>query len=180
MADDLIKQLAEIEEVTDDISDVTWMDVPVILIFLVLIVLVATQFFTRYVLNDSLSWTEEISRYFLIFLGFVGGITCVRKGSHIYLEFFYRYLPRGAVKAVSILAEGITGGFFAWMGLLGMQLAERTGARSMVSVQAPKSIIYYTVAGACFLMAVFAAWRVWQMLRTPADTVAAERLDNLG
>ena len=53
------------------------------LFIVVLILIVATQFFTRYVLNNSFGWTEELARYLLIMLGFVGSVTCVRKGSHI-------------------------------------------------------------------------------------------------
>ena len=53
---------SEIEEVSDDISDVGLLDVPVLLIFLLLFFIVALQFFTRYVLNDSLGWTEEIGK----------------------------------------------------------------------------------------------------------------------
>ena len=37
------------------------------------------QFFTRYVLNDSAAWTEEIARYLLICMVFVG---IVRRGAH--------------------------------------------------------------------------------------------------
>lgn len=172
--------LNDIEEVTDEISDVRWMDIPVLVIFLVLLVLVATQFFTRYVLNDSLSWTEEISRYFLIFLGFVGGITCIRKGSHIYLEFFYRYLSTPNIKRFAIIAECITASFFLYLGVLGIQLAERTKAQSMVSVQLPKSIIYYTVTASCFLMAFFAVYHIWRLVRSDSAKVADEKLDNLG
>ena len=78
---------AGIEEITDDISDVGWLDIPVLIVFAALFIIVALQFFTRYVLNDSMGWTEEIARYFLIILGFVGSVTCVRKKKHIFLEF---------------------------------------------------------------------------------------------
>ena len=172
--------IAEIEEVDDDISDVLWLDAPVILIFIILIGLVFIQFFTRYFLNDSLSWTEEVSRYFLIAMGFIGGITCVRKGSHIYLEFLYRYIPRGAIKPITMLTDLITSGFFFYMGWLAIQLAERTSRQRMVSVDLPKSVIHYTVAGACILMGVFALWHIIRTARRPSDEVAAERLDNIG
>lgn len=172
--------LGEIEEVTDDISDVRWIDIPVIAIFVILIGLVFTQFFTRYVLNDSLSWTEEVSRNFLIFMGFVGSVTCVRKGSHIYLEFFYRYVPRRVIKPITMLTDLITAVFFSYMGWLALQLAERTGAQRMVSDDLPRSIIHYTVAVSCFLMGIFALWHIIKTARRSAEEVAADRLDNLG
>jgi TRAP-type C4-dicarboxylate transport system permease small subunit len=37
------------------------------------------QFFTRYVLNDSAAWTEEIARYFLIATVFTGASNWCRK-----------------------------------------------------------------------------------------------------
>src|SRR5664279_5772918 len=41
------------------------------------------QFFTRYVLNDSAAWTEEIARYLLICVVFVGMAAAVRDNRHI-------------------------------------------------------------------------------------------------
>lgn len=173
-------ELPDVLEITDDISDISWMDYPVIVIFVALIGLVAAQFFTRYVLNDSLGWTEEVSRYFLVLLCFVGAITCVRKGSHIYLEFFYLFLPRWMIKPVAVSAEFITAFFFGWLGFLGMELAYKTKAQYMASVPLPKSLIYYTVTASCFLMAAIAFVRIIQLLRRDAHVIAAEKLDNFG
>ena len=88
-----------------DLSDVSWLDAPALIVFWALMLIVMLQFFTRYVLNDSLGWTEEIARYLLIFVTFIGAITCTRLGAHIFLEFFYRYLPRWMIKPVTVIVE---------------------------------------------------------------------------
>ena len=40
------------------------------------------QFFTRYVLNNSAAWTEEIARYLLIAVVFTGATIGVVKNNH--------------------------------------------------------------------------------------------------
>ena len=169
----------EIEEVTDDISEVGPLDFPALIIFVLLFFIVALQFFTRYVLNDSLGWTEEIARYLLILLAFVGSVTCVRKGKHIYLEFFYRYLPQGFIKPISSIVELVVFGMFGYMGWLGIELAQKTKSQRMVSLDLPKSVIYYIVVAACIAMAIFAAYRIFRLLKMSASDVAAEKLSNL-
>jgi hypothetical protein len=54
------------------------------------------QFITRYALNNSASWTEEIARYLLIGTVFVGASIGVAKNNHIQVDLLYRYLPGGA------------------------------------------------------------------------------------
>lgn len=168
---------AQFDEVTDDISDVSVLDWPVMIIFWVLFLIVALQFFTRYVLNDSLAWTEEIARFFLIFLAYVGSITCVRKGSHIYLEFFYRYLPSSFIKPISLFCELMVALFFSAAGYYCIGLAQRTLSQRMISVDLPKGIIYWVVVVACFSMALVALFNVFRLARRPAADIAAEKLD---
>src|SRR5258708_24403047 len=52
-------------------------------IFWSLAFIVFLQFFTRYVLNDSLAWTEEIARYALMWIVFIGGAGVKRRHHHI-------------------------------------------------------------------------------------------------
>lgn len=170
--------LSEMDKSSDDLSDVSWLDVPVMVLFVTLILIVATQFFTRYVLNNSLGWTEEIARYLLIMVAFVGSVTCVRKGSHIYLEFFYRYVPRTFIKPMAVLVEIITGGFFGYVGYLGLAMIEKTSGQKMITLPYPKAIIWYVVMAACALMVVYTIRNVFRLIQTDADEVAHRKLEN--
>src|SRR5881275_3268819 len=74
-------------------------------LFWVLAVVIFYQFFTRYAMNDSASWTEEIARYLLIATAFVGAAINVRKNNHIQVDFFYRLLPRIVNRVMSTLVD---------------------------------------------------------------------------
>ena len=161
-------------DVLDDISDIKWIDAPVFVVFWLLLIIVFIQFFTRYALNSSLAWTEEIARYLLILLGFVGSVTCVRKRSHIFLEFFYRYLPPAVVKWIVIIVSFINTAFFTYAGILSIELAQRTHHQSMTSIDLPKGIIYWIVAISCFAMALVALWEFISLFRKRGVDVAHE------
>ncbi len=163
-------------ETSSDISDVSWSDIPVLIIFWTLMAIVMLQFFTRYVLNDSLGWTEEIARYLLIFLTFVGSITCVRQGSHIFLEFFFRFVPAGLIKPMAILVELVNTCFFLFAGYFGIELAIETAHQSMVSIPLPKGIIYWTVVVCCFVMAILSLKRLYSRIKTERTAIADELL----
>ena len=161
-------------EVLDDISDIKWMDAPVFIVFWTLFIIVFIQLFSRYVLNSSLSWTEEIARYLLILLGFVGSVTCIRKRSHIYLEFFYRFLPPTIVKWIVIIVSLINAAFFSYAGVVSIELARRTHHQSMTSIDLPKGIIYWIVAASCFAMALVALWEFISLFRKRGEEVTHE------
>ena len=161
-------------EVLDDISDIKWIDGPVFIVFWTLLIIVFIQFFSRYVLNSSLSWTEEIARYLLILLGFVGSVTCIRKRSHIYLEFFYRFLPPTVVKSIVIIVSFINAAFFTYAGVVSIELARRTHHQSMTSIDLPKGIIYWIVAASCFAMAMVAFREFISLFRKRGEDVTHE------
>ena len=76
-------------------------------IFWLLALTVFYQFVTRYVMNDSAAWTEEVARYMLIGVVFIGAAIGVRKNNQIQVDFFYRHMPaamgRWLSRAVDVL-----------------------------------------------------------------------------
>jgi C4-dicarboxylate transporter DctQ subunit len=55
-------------------------------------------------LGRSLPWSEELTRYLLVWITLIGASQGVKKASHVGVEAFVMLLPMKAQKAVNILA----------------------------------------------------------------------------
>ncbi|MBN8180424.1 TRAP transporter small permease [Roseibium aggregatum] len=171
-------ELLHFDETETDLSALKWIDAPGILVFWVLAVVVFLQFFTRYVLNDSLAWTEEVARYLLILVCFLGAITATRRGAHITLEFLMRMVPPRLAKALTVLSQTITLGFFASMTWIGIELTQKT-RQKMISLPIPKAWIYTICVVALGLMAFYSAIWLWRRLRQSPDDLVRSLDDHL-
>jgi TRAP-type C4-dicarboxylate transport system permease small subunit len=126
----------------------------VIILFWLLAIVVFTQFFTRYVLNDSIGWTEEIARYLLVAVTFAGAAVAVRRNTHISVEFFYRYLSRRGARLLSMVVDLLRIGLLAVLTGLCVQLTGNT-RQMMTSVDVSKSVLYGFVAVCFGLMTLY-------------------------
>ena len=60
----------------------------------IIIVTMFSQVVFRYLLNQSLYWSEEIVRYLFIWLVFLGGALVIKDDGHIGIDFLLLKLPR--------------------------------------------------------------------------------------
>jgi len=106
------------------------------------------QFFTRYVMNDSASWTEEIARYLLIATVFTGATLGVIKNNHIQVDFFYRYMPARMARTMSTVVDVVRIVFFAAAVVLTLLMMLKLGSNSrMTMIDLPMNWVY----GVCLL-----------------------------
>jgi TRAP-type C4-dicarboxylate transport system permease small subunit len=106
------------------------------------------QFFTRYVLNNSAAWTEEIARYLLIATVFTGATIGVIKNNHIQVDFFYKFMPRPVSRTLSALVDWLRAGFYAAATVLTVMMMLKLGSNSrMTMVDLPMNWVY----GICLL-----------------------------
>jgi TRAP-type C4-dicarboxylate transport system permease small subunit len=120
--------------------------------FWLLAIVVFAQFFTRYILNDSLAWTEEIARYLLICVAFVGAVTATRRNSHIHVEFFYLYFGRRLGFALSTAVDIVRIAFYGVCIWLTWKVTEIMQTQMMVVIDLPLSIVYVVVLIAFVMM----------------------------
>ena len=110
--------------------------------FWLLGITVFTQFFTRYVLNNSAAWTEEIARYLLIAVVFVGAAIGVTKNNHIQVDFFYRFMPKALARGMAMLVDAIRIAFFAAAVWLTWLMMQKMGSYQMTIIDLPMNIVY--------------------------------------
>jgi TRAP-type C4-dicarboxylate transport system permease small subunit len=110
--------------------------------FWVLAITIFYQFFTRYVLNDSAAWTEEIARYLLIAMVFVGIAAMVQLQRHIHVDFLYRFVPKAVGRALSTLVDVVRIVFFAYVTILTWQMMGKMENYKMTIVDLPMNIVY--------------------------------------
>ncbi len=128
-----------------DLSVYRFEDWLAFIFFWVLAVTIFYQFFTRYVMNDSASWTEEIARYLLICTVYIGAAVGVRKNNHIQVDFFYRIFPKKIMRGASgfvDIARVLFLGYAVW---LTWQLIEKIGSQPMSVVDWPIGLVYGVV-----------------------------------
>ena len=118
------------------------------------------QFFTRYALNNSASWTEEIARYLLIGVVFVGASIGVAKNNHIQVDLLYRWLPARLARSLATVVDVLRLAFCAAMAVYTGLMMQKMSGMQMTVIDLPMNLLY----GACLLGFAMMAWRSLQLL----------------
>jgi TRAP-type C4-dicarboxylate transport system permease small subunit len=119
-------------------------------IFAIIIVTVITPYGFNYVL----SWSEEVPRYLLIWISFLGAAACVDLRDHIAFEYLSDRFPARMRAAVQVLINLAIFGFGWIMLLYGIRFVEAFGGDFMESIPFT-NVWYYTalpVSGALMML----------------------------
>jgi TRAP-type C4-dicarboxylate transport system permease small subunit len=154
-----------------------WEDWVSFVLFWILAFIVFYQVFTRYVMEDSAGWTEEIARYFLVAIVFIGAAMSVRKNNHIQVDYFYRLMPKTMGRVVSIavdIARCLFLGYSSWLCWL---LIQRIGSSRMAIIDLPVGWVFGAMLFGFVLMfwrSLEVAWRHWKQGYSALERPEAE------
>lgn len=106
------------------VQGLTWISIA---LFVVLVLVVIWQVFTRQVLQSPSGWTTTVSQYLFIWLVLFSVAMVFGERGHVAVDFFARLMPRSAQRITSVLVELSVLAFallgLVWGGIRGMSIS---------------------------------------------------------
>jgi len=125
----------------------------VCVIYTILISVSILQVFSRYILNHSFPWTEEIGRYSFVYLTFIGGALCIRNEVNINLDLLTKRLPRSVAAALEMAVELSIIAFLFLLIYQGSLICQKTAKQVSAALGLPMLIFYVSIPlGAVFML----------------------------
>jgi TRAP-type C4-dicarboxylate transport system permease small subunit len=145
------------------------------LLLAVMVASVTWQIVSRYLLVSPSSWTEELARFMLIWIGLVGGAYAYRRGMHLGLELLAERLPVRTRPLHAALVH-VAVGVFAAIALVGGggNLVALTYSLSQYSpgLELPMAVVYLALPLAGVLILIYAIAGVADSFRGNAGAAA--------
>lgn len=107
--------------------------------------IVAVQVFFRYVLNHSLFWSEELARFLLVWLTFLGASVAYHRRAHPGIDTVTLLFPTGLKKTAVICVHLASLTLFSVMIVYGCQFAYFVRLQISPALYLPKWIIFSIV-----------------------------------
>lgn len=112
------------------------------------------QVFQRYVMNASLSWSEELARYLLVWVSFFGASVAMRRGEHLSIDLLQEKLTPGLRRGAVFIAEGLVLTFWIFVIYYGVRYAVENMNQFATALPIAYGQVYIAIPLGAALMAL--------------------------
>ena len=119
-------------------------------------VVVIAQVVCRYLLNNSLFWSEELERYMLVWLTFLGASVAYRRKMHPGVNILFKRLSPSCRRYTTIGVHLLSLFFFIIMVWYGCRFSYFVRLQTTTALSIPKWIIFTAVPLSGLLLSVHA------------------------
>lgn len=134
-----------------------------------LFVLLNVAVFTRFALNNSVSWSEELPAHVLAALTFIGAAYLTRTSEHLGFDAVVRIMRPGLKRAVMAANLILMAGFGAMLAWYGGIAAASFGTRMLISVDMPMGLFRWAMPVGGALIALISVTRLAGLLSGQVD-----------
>jgi len=126
------------------------------------------QIFFRFVLNNSLTWSEELARFMFIWMTFLSIGFCLKDGISLKIDTIIAVFPKKVQAVTLLIVDVLTAVFFVYLIPSAWNFAYASVLNGQIS--AACAIPMYFIQGSLFVGFVLAAFRAaqnaWKNIQT--------------
>jgi C4-dicarboxylate transporter, DctQ subunit len=135
-----------------------------LLLLILLNLVVGLQVFSRYVLNHSLYWSEELARYMFIWLVFASAAMVLRMDRHIQVTAFVDILPAPVRRTIIFLGDVLMLAFVSIVMFEGIRLAGMVSTVLTAAMEVPWTLVYVGIILGMAAMVLTLIGSLWARL----------------
>jgi TRAP-type C4-dicarboxylate transport system permease small subunit len=125
-----------------------------ILLLVAMTVVTFAQVFFRFVIVHSLPWSEEFSRYALVWASFLGASIALKRGLHIGVEAFVTKLSQEKRRLIYLMTLVIITFFLIVVIVKGVQMASFNMRQSSPAMRIPMGFPYLAIPVGSLIMVI--------------------------
>jgi TRAP-type C4-dicarboxylate transport system permease small subunit len=130
-----------------------------------MIVNTASSVFARYVLQNAISWSEEASRYLMVWMGFLGMSLAMRDGEHVSVVFVVDAMPGSLRRILRYLAQAVSLAFLVLLLIYSISQLSTVRDQTSIALMLPMSVPYAAVTAGAALMVIQSLRRITALVR---------------
>ena len=135
------------------------------------------QVFMRYVLNDPPTWSEEVSRFMMVWMTFLVAPIAYRHGMNVAIETLSRFLTGRVQAALQLVLNALILYFMLVYAQEGLGLAERGLKSKAFTIDVKLFWFYLIVPAGFYLLAAVGVEHVLRAIRGLVDPASVPVLE---
>jgi TRAP-type C4-dicarboxylate transport system permease small subunit len=120
-----------------------------------IVTIVTTEVVLRYVFSQSLIFTEELSRYLMVWIVFLGSALAIRDGSHININFLTKRFNQRNQNWLRLSAHVLTLVFLVFVTIEGIKILPQQLYQMCITINISLFYFYLAIPVGSILMILF-------------------------
>jgi TRAP-type C4-dicarboxylate transport system permease small subunit len=110
---------------------------------------------SRFIIKIPIPWTEELSRYLMVWTAFIAGSLGLRKGSHVGIRFLVQKVPKPVAKWMGLITNIALLIFFLFLIIEGVRMAALVAGQRSPVLNISMAWVYASLPTGAVLFAAF-------------------------
>ncbi|SBV97392.1 conserved membrane hypothetical protein [uncultured delta proteobacterium] len=135
------------------------------------------QIFSRYCMDQSVFWAEEMARYSMVWLVYLGVVVAASERAHTRIEFFVGLFPTGVYKAIKVLVNIACLLFLGGITYHSVNLMKLGMMMKSSGMQIYMIYVYVALPVGAVLTSVYLVWEIFYILKKGKDQTVTEEFE---